>query len=103
MKSLRYWSYLATIIAFICTIVAYLGQDYLNTILPNEYTWLAPVIVGIAMTGNQFVENKRVVRAEDIVKNDINSTIMENAELNPEYTTSEYTINNTDDDSGEGA
>ena len=53
------------------------------------------------MTGNQIVENKRVVRAEDIVKNDINSTIMDNTSLNPEYT-SNYTINDDTDD-GDGA
>ena len=81
LKSLRYWSYLATVIVTVCAILVCLGEGYLRSVLPLEYGWLAPLIISVAMVGNQFVENKRVVRAEDLVHEEYKSEALSDDDI----------------------
>ena len=68
VKTYKYKSKIATAIAFIAALIAYLGQDGLKQIMPPEYAWLIPVLVfcaGYILT--QTTENKRVEIAEQMV------------------------------------
>lgn len=68
VKTYKYKSKIATAASFIAMFIAYLGKDGLTEIIPAEYAWLIPPIVGIAAyIVTQTTENKRVDIAEQIV------------------------------------
>ena len=68
-ESYKMKSKIATAISFIAMFIAYLGKDGLTQIIPAEYAWLIPPIVGIAAyIVTQSTENKRVQIAEQIIK-----------------------------------
>ena len=82
VKTYKYKSKIATAIAFIAALIAYLGQDGLNNIMPPEYAWLIPVLVfcaGYILT--QTTENKRVEIAEQIIIEKYTDTLEEDNEL----------------------
>lgn len=65
VNSFKYKSKIATAIAFIAMIIVSLGKDGLNHIIPAEYVWTIPVIVGVATwILAQKTEDHRVVVAE---------------------------------------
>ena len=64
----KYKSKIATAVSFIAMFIAYLGKDGLAEIIPAEYAWLIPPIVGVAAyIVTQSTENKRVAVAEQMV------------------------------------
>ena len=82
VKTYKYKSKIATAIAFIAALIAYLGQDGLNNIMPQEYAWLIPVLVfcaGYILT--QTTENKRVEIAEQMIIEKYTDTLEEDNEL----------------------
>ena len=84
VESYKVKSKLATAISFIAMFIAYLGKDGLAQIIPAEYAWLIPPIVGIAAyIVTQGTENIRVDRAEQLVHEQYNDPSPE--VLNDEY------------------
>ena len=84
VESFKYKSKIATAIAFIAMIIVSLGKDGLTQIIPEEYVWTIPVIVGIATwILAQKTEDHRVVVAEqkaiedyqNELENDVDPTI----------------------------
>lgn len=68
VETYKYKSKFATAISFIAMFIAYLGKDGLAQIIPAEYAWLIPPIVGVAAyIVTQTTENKRVEVAEEMV------------------------------------
>lgn len=68
VETYKYKSKIATAIAFIAMIIVSLGKDGLTQIIPEEYVWTIPVIVGIATwILAQKTEDKRVNVAEQMV------------------------------------
>ena len=68
VETYKYKSKFATAISFIAMFIAYLGKDGLTQIIPADYAWLIPPIVGIAAyIVTQTTENKRVEVAEEMV------------------------------------
>ena len=87
VESFKYKIKIATAIAFIDMIIVSLGKDGLTQIIPEEYVWTIPVIVGIATwILAQKTEDHRVVVAEQKAiedyknefENDVDPTINEN-------------------------
>lgn len=73
MKSLKSYSYAVNFITFICGLITFLGVDNLRTVIPGNFQYLIPVVVltaGYILV--QLSENARVVRAEDIVRGELN-------------------------------
>lgn len=69
----KYKSKIATAIAFIAALIAYLGEDGLTQIMPHEYAFLIPILVFAAgYVLAQATENKRVNVAEQIVYEKMN-------------------------------
>lgn len=69
MESLKNYSRAVNIIVFICSLITYLGVDGLNNIVPDEYKYIIPTIIMIAgFILVQLSEEKRVTRAEELVK-----------------------------------
>ena len=67
VESYKNKSKTATAISFIAMFIAYLGKDGLAQIIPAEYAWLIPPIIGIAAyIVTQSTEDKRVVVAEKL-------------------------------------
>ena len=67
-ESYKYKSKMATAISFVAMFIAYLGKDGLAKIIPPEYAWLIPPIVGIAAyVVTQSTEDTRVGVAEQLV------------------------------------
>ena len=67
-ETYKYKSKIATAIAFIATLIAYLGEDGLRQIMPPEYAFLIPILVFIAgYILAQSTENKRVEVAEQMI------------------------------------
>ena len=96
IESYKYKSKIATAIAFIAMIIVSLGKDGLTKIIPAEYVWTIPVIVGIATwILAQKTEDKRVDVAEKIILEKFASLVptedvdpaAEYENLNPEYET----------------
>ena len=83
VETYKYKSKFATAISFIAMFIAYLGKDGLTQLIPADYAWLIPPIVGIAAyIVTQTTENKRVEVAEEMVheqyqNNDDDPTIPE--------------------------
>lgn len=68
VESFKYKSKIATAIAFIAMIIVSLGKDGLSKIIPAEYVWTIPVLVGIATwILAQKTEDHRVEVAEEMV------------------------------------
>ena len=67
-ETYKYKSKIATAIAFIAALIAYLGEDGLRQIMPPEYAFLIPILVFIAgYILAQSTENKRVDVAEQMI------------------------------------
>jgi hypothetical protein len=67
VQSYKNKSKTATAISFIAMFIAYLGKDGLSQIIPPEYAYLIPPIIGIAAyIVTQTTENKRVEIAEEL-------------------------------------
>lgn len=67
-ETYKYKSKIATAIAFIAALIAYLGEDGLRQIMPPEYAFLIPILIFIAgYILAQSTENKRVDVAEKMV------------------------------------
>lgn len=65
VESFKYKSKIATAIAFIAMIITALGKDGLTQIIPAEYVWTIPVLIGAASwILAQKTEDHRVVVAE---------------------------------------
>ena len=68
VETYKYKSKIATALAFIAMIITALGKDGLTQIIPAEYVWTIPVIVGVATwILAQKTEDKRVDVAEQMV------------------------------------
>lgn len=71
VESYKLKSKLATAISFIAMFIAYMGKDGLAQIIPPQYAWLIPPLVGIAAyIVTQSTENIRVEVAEQLVRED---------------------------------
>lgn len=69
VETYKYKSKIANAIVFLAGLITYIGQDALTTILPKEYTQLAPVIILVAgYIIVQSTEDTRVQRAEQIIE-----------------------------------
>ena len=67
-ETYKYKSKIATAIAFIAALIAYLGEDGLRQIMPQEYAFLIPILIFIAgYILAQSTENKRVDVAEQMI------------------------------------
>lgn len=65
VESFKYKSKIATAVAFIAMIITALGKDGLTQIIPAEYVWTIPVLIGAASwILAQKTEDHRVVVAE---------------------------------------
>ena len=74
VESYKYKSKIATAVAFIAMIIVSLGKDGLAKIIPEEYVWTIPIIVGIATwILAQKTEDHRVVVAEQKAIEDYNN------------------------------
>ena len=84
-ETYKYKSKIATAIAFIATLIAYLGEDGLKQIMPAEYAFLIPILVFIAgYILAQTTENKRVEVAEQLIHEQYNGESDENPETETE-------------------
>ena len=105
MKSLkipsRIVTVLVTIVIALLTYVATMQPEALAAYLPGYEGYAAIIIVVAAAIVNQYSEEKRVERAEDIVKQKANvlGYPTEETVMNDEYTT---VTDDPEDDSGDG-
>lgn len=105
MKSLKIPSRIVTVIVTIViallTYVATMQPEALAAYLPGYEGYAAIIIVVAAAIVNQYSEEKRVERAEDIVKQKANvlGYPTEETVMNDEYTT---VPDDPEDDSGDG-
>lgn len=78
VESFKYKSKIATAVAFIAMIITALGKDGLTQIIPAEYVWTIPVLIGAASwILAQKTEDHRVEVAEEMVHeqyNDVDPT-----------------------------
>ena len=96
VESFKYKSKIATAIAFIAMIITALGKDGLTQIIPAEYVWTIPVLIGAASwTLAQKTEDHRVVVAEQKAIEDYQNEF-ENYVVDPTTETDE--IENDADD-----
>ena len=88
VESFKYKSKIATAIAFIAMIITALGKDGLTQIIPAEYVWTIPVLIGAASwILAQKTEDHRVEVAEEMVHeqyNDVDPTTETEIETNTE-------------------
>ena len=99
-ESYKYKSKIATAVAFIATIVVCLGKDGLSKIVPQEYVWIIPVIVGAASwVLAQKTEDKRVDVAEQIVYEKLDGSSPDPA-AEYENLNDEYSLPIEDDEDG---
>ena len=79
VESFKYKSKIATAIAFITMIIVSIGKDGLSQIVPEEYVWLIPVLVGVASwILAQKTEDYRVDVAEEMVHEEYTTSDNEN-------------------------
>ena len=87
VESYKYKSKIATAVAFIAMIIVSLGKDGLAKIIPEEYVWTIPIIVGIATwILAQKTEDHRVVVAEQKAIEDYKNEIIttdDDIDVNP--------------------
>lgn len=68
LKSFKNISRLVTVIMALLTMLSMITVEQWQTILPTKYVIYAPIIAtGIAFIVNQYSEEKRVNRAEDLI------------------------------------
>ena len=88
VESFKYKSKIATAVAFIAMIITALGKDGLTQIIPAEYVWTIPVLIGAASwILAPKTEDQRVEVAEEIVHeqyNDVDPTTETEIETNTE-------------------
>lgn len=69
----KYFSKITNIIVFIAGLISFLGVEGLKDIIPVEYQYLIPTIIMVAgYILVQLSEDKRVSRAEELVRGEIN-------------------------------
>lgn len=74
IKSYKTISRLVTVIMALLTMLNMITVEQWQNILPAKYVVFAPMIVtGIAFIVNQYSEEKRVTRAEELVHQEYNS------------------------------
>ena len=89
VESYKLKSRVANVCVFVAGLVSYMGVDGLRTIIPSEYAHLVPIIIMIAgYIVVQATEDKRVVVAEELVRENYNSN--DETVLNDEYTSNEF-------------
>lgn len=84
VKTFKYESWVFTIAAGLISFVAALNIEQVESVLPMEYSYLAPLILYIAIfLTNQWSEEKRVKTAEELIlqqQNEIMGTPLTNDE-----------------------
>ena len=84
VKTFKYKSWVFTIAAGLVSFVAALNIEQVESVLPMEYSYLAPLILYIAIfLTNQWSEEKRVKTAEELIlqkQNEIMGTPLTNDE-----------------------
>ena len=81
VESYKHKSKIATVVAFLATLIVSLGKDGLTKIIPAEYVWLIPVLVTIASWYlAQKTEDTRVVVAEQKAIEDYKNEFEEETE-----------------------
>lgn len=84
VKTFKYKSWVFTIAAGVVSFIAALNIEQVESVLPMEYSYLAPLILYIAIfLTNQWSEEKRVKTAEELVlqkQNEIMGTPLTNEE-----------------------
>lgn len=84
VKTFKYKSWVFTIAAGLVSFIAALNIEQVESVLPMEYSYLAPLILYIAIfLTNQWSEEKRVKTAEELIlqkQNEIMGTPLTNDE-----------------------
>lgn len=84
VKTFKYKSWVFTIAAGLASFVAALNIEQVESVLPMKYSYLAPLILYIAIfLTNQWSEEKRVKTAEELIlqkQNEIMGTPLTNDE-----------------------
>lgn len=95
VKSFKYKSWVFTIAAGLVSFIAALNIEQVESVLPMEYSYLAPLILYIAIfLTNQWSEEKRVKTAEELILQKQNE-IMGTPLTNDEYVETQEGINDT--------
>lgn len=100
VESYKYKSKIATAISFLAALIVYVGKDELTKIMPQEYAYLAPIIVIVAgYVLAQSTENKRVDVAEQIITEKYAKLVpTEDVDPAAEYEKDEYPVVGDDED-----
>ena len=94
MQSYKTKSKLANIIVFICAFISYVGADALTQVMPASLVQYVPIIVLFAgYVTVQATEDKRVVVAEDIVREEESEPAQEFVSVDPAL---EYEVGDDD-------
>lgn len=84
VKTFKYKSWVFTIAAGLVSFIAALNIEQVESVLPMEYSYLAPLILYIAIfLTNQWSEEKRVKTAEELIlqkQNEVMGTPLTNDE-----------------------
>lgn len=95
VKTFKYKSWVFTIAAGLVSFIAALNIEQVESVLPMEYSYLAPLILYIAIfLTNQWSEEKRVKTAEELILEKQNE-IMGTPLTNDEYIETQEGINDT--------
>lgn len=75
VESFKNTSRLVTVIMALITMLSMITLEQWETILPTKYVVFAPMLVtGITFLANQYSEEKRVTRAEELIHEEYNNT-----------------------------
>lgn len=69
MESLKWFSIATNVLVFLASFIVFIGVDGLNGVIPDQYKYIAPLIVtfaGFLLT--TLTESARVQRAEELVR-----------------------------------
>lgn len=95
VKTFKYKSWVFTIAAGLASFIAALNIEQVESVLPMEYSYLAPLILYIAIfLTNQWSEEKRVKTAEELILEKQNE-IMGTPLTNDEYIETQEGIDDT--------
>ena len=95
VKTFKYKSWVFTIAAGLVSFIAALNIEQVESVLPMEYSYLAPLILYIAIfLTNQWSEEKRVKTAEELILEKQNE-IMGTPLTNDEYIETQEGIDDT--------
>ena len=98
IQSYKYKSKIATAVSFLAAFIIYIGRDELAKLLPQEWAYLAPIIVLVAgYLVTQGTENKRVNIAELLVEAKYNQTEDMDPTAEYENLNEEYVVGDDDD------